>query len=118
MLLRSYPNVKHKQGLVHKTRKQLTREKKQEENSRTVMVTNLDPKNTLDDLWGLFNDFGKMYSTALSHSFSSKGSRACGRAYLVFHNTELMVLVPAWMEQLVAQGGESWHWTRSWTRNC
>ncbi|KAF9369547.1 hypothetical protein CPB97_003498 [Podila verticillata] len=83
--------MKYKESLFRKSLKQILKSKKQEKDTRTVVVKNLHPTTTVDDLKWAFKDFGRIYSATVSCTFGSKHSRGNGHAFLEFRDIETMV---------------------------
>lgn len=90
--------LKYKQSLLRKSPKQISKLKKQEQDARTIIVTNLDPTTSMAELKRVFMGFGRIYSASLSCSFGSKHSHGQGYAFLEFRGIE--TVVPTWTEQL------------------
>ncbi|KAF9382127.1 hypothetical protein CPB97_007338, partial [Podila verticillata] len=80
--------LKYKQSLLRKSPKQISKLKKQEQDARTIIVTNLDPTTSMAELKRVFMDFGRIYSASLSCSFGSKHSHGQGYAFLEFRGIE------------------------------
>lgn len=83
--------LKCMESLIRKSPKQISKFKKQEQDTRSVVVNNLHPTTTVDELKWAFKDFGQIYSATISCTFGSKHSRGNGHAFLEFRDIETMV---------------------------
>ncbi|KAG0357163.1 hypothetical protein BG005_003872 [Podila minutissima] len=72
-------------------RKEKNQKKIQDKYMRTVIVNNLHPTTTVEDLKMAFIDFGHIYSATISCTFDSNQFRRQGNALLEFGDIQTMV---------------------------